>query len=293
VEKFVLKENGVGEGLLTSAMFADLPALKELNLSGNNGILSLPKNLIQGLHSLKTINLAGNQIRALEGGIFAGIGSLNSLNLSYNNISVVDAQVFAPENFPRSAMIYLQANDLPQGAGERIISQHGDKIELGREYVPQNADFGKMDGDGYLRKPDGSLALMNFYYARKACPAGFRLPTFRELAEESVAYGAKIEEIDHTKPKDGPYCDGSYYVSVKMPDGKVDDFCFEYETGYSRPDGVFGRHWFWSSSIAPGNSDNQPRMAYGFGGGGRGGSIATMHETNPMWTESVRCTIQR
>lgn len=110
-----------------------------------------------------------------------------------------------------------------------------------------------------LRSADGSLRRMNFWDASgvnfrtakkdkpDACEAAGkgRLPTIRELAQESQLNGAMgILEPDQASP-------GSRYykISATDPSGKNDEFYF-FEGGYVRPSSDFGSsEYFWSSSI--------------------------------------------
>jgi len=273
------KNDSPGERLLVDGVFANLPKLRALELP-NNGFISLPVGLTRGLHQLRELEITGSKITSLTGNIFPDLDSIQSLVLSDNQISRIEGVVFA--NIKPAIWIYLGGNPLSQEEMDALYYQHGPKIFFSESYVPGRADLGKMDKEGYLRNADGSLIFMNYFYALKACPAGTRLPTFRELATEALAYGAKIIELKDVKPGEEPAFHGYTYVAARGPDGNEDSFYFGTE-GYSRPDGVFGHSWFWSSS----ESLSSPAETFGFGGS----SVAVEISAEKGAMGSVRCTL--
>jgi hypothetical protein len=108
------------------------------------------------------------------------------------------------------------------------------------------ADPAPQFGD-IVRNTDGSVRYMSLDGAIRYCAnQGMHLPSARELAQLSASMGAA--GISETAK------DGYYLVSTHNADGKTDNFYFN-STGYKRPAGDLGNHWFWSSSIASGGSD--------------------------------------
>ena len=88
---------------------------------------------------------------------------------------------------------------------------------------------------------------LTHYEAAESCPAGTRLPTIRELAEEAEKRGAKgILELNQVDPK--AVQKGYRKVSVINMNGKKDEFYFNHH-GYKKPKRELDKNNFWSSSI--------------------------------------------
>ncbi len=115
----------------------------------------------------------------------------------------------------------------------------------------------------------------------KACAdQKMHLPTIRELAQMSQAMGAK-GILGTSEVKEGEVPDGFYFVSAINPNGKKDEFYFNY-SGYVRPVGDFGNNWFWSSSVDSVYSD------YGFNLYGSSGNVFAGYRDN---NNAVRCVV--
>lgn len=103
------------------------------------------------------------------------------------------------------------------------------------EYIFQIAEDGslslpapkprQLNSDGIVIETDGYPALLSYRQALKACPAGMRLPTMRELAERMQADGALgVKEVVGENPV--PYQDGYTLHDVIKADGSHDRFYF-------------------------------------------------------------------
>jgi Leucine-rich repeat (LRR) protein len=90
----------------------NLPALKILNLSGNN-IEELQPGIFNNLHTLKILNLSNNKIKELRLGIFDNLSELQSLDLFNNNISVNGVlQLGLFDNLKKLEKLYLSNNGI-------------------------------------------------------------------------------------------------------------------------------------------------------------------------------------
>lgn len=127
----------------------------------------------------------------------------------------------------------------------------------------------------FERDASGRVRHMNQYDAEKYClNLGSRLPTIRELAEESQKRGAKgiLETAYPGVSANAPAVevereqminDGYREIFTKnIADESVVDFYFNF-SGYQRPAGDLGRYWYWSSSVHP---DGDSLYAYLFVG---------------------------
>jgi Leucine-rich repeat (LRR) protein len=73
----------------------DLAAIVELNFRSAQTVHSLSAGDFQGMISLRTLNLLGNNIKDLPSGVFAGLSSLEQLMLGENKIEELPKNVFA------------------------------------------------------------------------------------------------------------------------------------------------------------------------------------------------------
>lgn len=128
-----------------------------------------------------------------------------------------------------------------------------------------------------VRNENGSVRHMNQYDADQYCRSrGSRLPTVRELALVSQSLGARgIRETAHAgvvrteaavQAEITQMSAAGYYPIYTMNGSNQPsvDFYFNY-TGYQRPAGDLGSHFFWSSSVHPYYSSN---AYYLYGGNG-------------------------
>ena len=78
---------------LPDGVFAGLPALRELVLSRNN-LTTLPDDVFDELTGLRTLRLRYNELTELPAGVFDELTSLDFLSLSHNNLTELPAGVF-------------------------------------------------------------------------------------------------------------------------------------------------------------------------------------------------------
>ncbi len=137
--------------------------------------------------------------------------------------------------------------------------------------------------DGVIRDARGNLLSMNQARAIKACAdQKMHLPTIRELAQMSQAMGAK-GILETSEVKEGEVPAGFYLVSAINPNGKKDEFYFNY-SGYVRPAGDLGNNWFWSSSV---DSDDS---GVGYVLNGYNGDV---YGDSRVYVVAVRCVVGR
>ena len=162
----------------------------------------------------------------------------------------------------------------------RVISEFMETREvrmLGRRRHP-GGDAGEGDLTDIARDDQGNVLHKNQYEAERYCrDHDSRLPTARELALWAVKHGASIS--DHPR-------DGYYKVDGSDPEGRLDPFYFNY-SGYRAPDGEFGKYWYWSSSVVPGDSNNAYDLS------GDNGYIVYVGRSDSYDGYAVRCVRPR
>jgi hypothetical protein len=147
--------------------------------------------------------------------------------------------------------------------------------------VSAGARAGTVDQDGVVRDNHANPLLMNQADAMKACAGhGMHLPTIRELAKISQSMGAK-GILEKSEVQEGKVPAGFYLVIAIDPNGKKDEFYFNY-SGYNRPAGDLGNNWFWSSSVVSDVSYN------GYGLDGYVGDVYVPYDPRVPYS-AVRC----
>eukprot|EP00793_Prasinoderma_coloniale_P001881 PRCOL_00007244-RA len=96
-------------GVLPAGVFADIPNLETLSLSGNK-LAALPDGGFEVLPSLRLLDLSGNALRALPAHFCKGMDSLRTLLLSNNVIDTLPEGVFA--DVPGLVKLDLSYNQL-------------------------------------------------------------------------------------------------------------------------------------------------------------------------------------
>ncbi|XP_073514684.1 toll-like receptor 5 [Phyllobates terribilis] len=78
-----------------SDIFMPLASLKTLNLAKNQ-IFSLPESLFSALKSLQTLDLSRNNLRLIHQDLFTDLKTLKSLNIGGNNLVTLSSSSFTP-----------------------------------------------------------------------------------------------------------------------------------------------------------------------------------------------------
>jgi len=139
-------------------------------------------------------------------------------------------------------------------------------------YMFQSSEYMKSIGKPL---PNGELGAVEY-----CASLGQHLPTAREQAQLSASLHAKgiIEVAQYSNEP------GYYLVKATDPDGKLDQFYFNF-VGYERPDSDLGNNWFWSSSVGPNDTNSA------FVHDGIYGEVNYVNFRN--WGYAVRCVTDR